>query len=66
MNALDVIRNKCIFMCNWLSNRKLYNECEKDYKESILAWGKENCFTSKEVEENKLEAEGGLYVRSIS
>lgn len=65
MNELNVMRNKCIFMCNWLSNRGLYHECEKDYKESILAWGKGNCFSSKEVKENKLEAEGGLDVRSI-
>ena len=57
---LDIMKRKCIFMGNWLFNRGLSHECEKDYKESILAWGKENCFTSEEAKENKLEANGGL------
>jgi hypothetical protein len=57
---LDIMRRKCIFMGNWLYTRNLSHECEKDYKESILAWGQENCFRDKDVEDNKREANGGL------
>ena len=31
---LNVMRHKCIFMGDWLYNKGLSHECEKDYKES--------------------------------